>query len=66
MVLICLVGWICSMYVEPGNCDGSNPHNGNSGGIVAPGVSDLRFWSQGGNAQDYWFHNARTVQCIPW
>ncbi|KAJ9160507.1 hypothetical protein NKR19_g3132 [Coniochaeta hoffmannii] len=58
-------GWICSMFVEPGNCDGSNPFNLNSGGIVTPGVADLRFFSRAGKPQDYWFHNARTVQCIP-
>jgi len=53
------------MFVEPGNCDGSNPFNLNSGGIVTPGVADLRFFSRAGKPQDYWFHNARTVQCIP-
>ncbi|KAK4079053.1 hypothetical protein Trihar35433_158 [Trichoderma harzianum] len=58
-------GWICSMWVEPGNCVATSG-NLNSGGIEAPGVGDLQTWNDGhtGKPTGYWFNEARSVQCV--
>ncbi|PTB45808.1 uncharacterized protein TrAFT101_001242 [Trichoderma asperellum] len=58
-------GWVCSMFVEPGNCFASSG-NLNSGGIWTPGVADLTTWNDGvsGKWNGYWFTQARTIQCV--
>ncbi|KAL7933718.1 hypothetical protein V8C35DRAFT_327651 [Trichoderma chlorosporum] len=58
-------GWICSMFVEPGNCVDTSG-NLNSGGIESPGVADLQTWNDGqtGKPTGYWFNEARSVQCV--
>ncbi|KAL7921652.1 hypothetical protein ACQKWADRAFT_313734 [Trichoderma austrokoningii] len=58
-------GFICSMFVEPGNCV-DTPGNLNSGGIITPGVADLTTWDSGvaGTWPGYWFTQARTVRCV--
>ncbi|KAB5569948.1 hypothetical protein GE09DRAFT_1101149 [Coniochaeta sp. 2T2.1] len=59
-------GWKCNMFVEPSNCARNNPGNLFSPDIRTPGQGDLRFYNSGqGKPQDYWFHNARTIQCLP-
>lgn len=59
------LGWICSMWVEPGNCVATSG-NLNSGGIEAPGVGDLQTWNDGhtGKPTGYWFTQAKSVQCV--
>ncbi|KAL7962927.1 hypothetical protein V8C34DRAFT_300868 [Trichoderma compactum] len=58
-------GWICSMWVEPGNCSPTSG-NLNSGGIEAPGVNNLQTWNDGntGKPPGYWFTQAKSVQCV--
>lgn len=59
-----LIGWVCSMFVEPNNCVYSSG-NLNSGGIYTPGVADLTTWNDGftGKWNGYWFTDAKTIQC---
>ncbi|RFU74106.1 hypothetical protein TARUN_8145 [Trichoderma arundinaceum] len=62
---VSIIGWICSMWVEPGNCF-NTVGNFNSGGIEAPGIGNLESWNDGqaGTWTGYWFTQAKTVQCI--